>query len=388
MNFIRRVNCGFVALGLCLAMTAPSWGAVTPATWDDGGGDDFWSTGDNWDINAEPIKTGWAATTDPVNATIDSGFSAVLESPVSEISTLSVGGGATLTVNAGAVLTVTEQFTAAGWDTRGAVVVGNGDVGTVLQTGGTVTTVDRNFVIGAGPGAVGLYTLQDGTLTIGDKLNIGNGGTGTFIMQGGILTTTDSIKVGFDVEDDPNQVKGTGVFEIGGNSIVTAPKIGFGGKEGGTSTLRIVGANAEINIGELRMKDGDDMFLELVFGSGGISTINVEEDAKWSSSTKLDVTLGAGFELPGAQTDYDLIVAGEDLDGDTFSLVTIDGTNINSLLDWSIESVDDQIVRLSFVGTGIFPPDPVVPEPASIAIWSFLGICLAGYGYRRRRRNS
>ncbi len=29
-----------------------------------------------------------------------------------------------------------------------------------------------------------------------------------------------------------------------------------------------------------------------------------------------------------------------------------------------------------------------VPEPASIAIWSLLGLCLAGYGYRRRRRNS
>ncbi len=26
-----------------------------------------------------------------------------------------------------------------------------------------------------------------------------------------------------------------------------------------------------------------------------------------------------------------------------------------------------------------------VPEPASIAIWSILGLCLAGYGYRRRR---
>jgi hypothetical protein len=34
------------------------------------------------------------------------------------------------------------------------------------------------------------------------------------------------------------------------------------------------------------------------------------------------------------------------------------------------------------------PAAEVVPEPASIAIWSFLGICLAGYGYRRRRRNS
>ncbi len=31
---------------------------------------------------------------------------------------------------------------------------------------------------------------------------------------------------------------------------------------------------------------------------------------------------------------------------------------------------------------------PAVPEPASIAIWSLLGLTLAGYGYRRRRRNS
>ncbi len=29
--------------------------------------------------------------------------------------------------------------------------------------------------------------------------------------------------------------------------------------------------------------------------------------------------------------------------------------------------------------------DLLVPEPASIAIWSILGLCLAGYGYRRRR---
>ncbi len=32
--------------------------------------------------------------------------------------------------------------------------------------------------------------------------------------------------------------------------------------------------------------------------------------------------------------------------------------------------------------------DLVVPEPASIAIWGILGLCLAGYGYLRRRRNS
>ncbi len=36
----------------------------------------------------------------------------------------------------------------------------------------------------------------------------------------------------------------------------------------------------------------------------------------------------------------------------------------------------------------IAPVAPAVPEPASIAIWSLMGLCLAGYGYRRGRRNS
>jgi hypothetical protein len=88
--------------------------------------------------------------------------------------------------------------------------------------------------------------------------------------------------------------------------------------------------------------------------------------------------------LPAIQTDYDLIVAAGILTG-TLGTVTFDGDDIGSVADWSIGTVDDQILRLSFAGTGIVPN---VPEPASIAIWSFLGICLAGYGYRRRRRNS
>ncbi len=32
------------------------------------------------------------------------------------------------------------------------------------------------------------------------------------------------------------------------------------------------------------------------------------------------------------------------------------------------------------------PASTTVPEPASIAIWAFLGLCLAGYGYRRRKQ--
>ncbi len=48
---------------------------------------------------------------------------------------------------------------------------------------------------------------------------------------------------------------------------------------------------------------------------------------------------------------------------------------------WGFGMVDDVVL------TNIADPaSAVVPEPASIAIWSILGICLAGYGYRRRRQ--
>ncbi len=40
--------------------------------------------------------------------------------------------------------------------------------------------------------------------------------------------------------------------------------------------------------------------------------------------------------------------------------------------------------NLSINGT-IERQQVAVPEPASVAIWSMLGLCLAGYGYRRRR---
>ncbi len=62
-------------------------------------------------------------------------------------------------------------------------------------------------------------------------------------------------------------------------------------------------------------------------------------------------------------------------DGDTFDTIRIEGNN----RDFTIAEV-----RLA---ADIAEAAPV-PEPASIAIWSLLGLCLAGYGYRRRRRNS
>ena len=47
MNLSKRVVCGFVALGLCLAMAAPTFGASD--IWDPAGVDELWSNPANWD---------------------------------------------------------------------------------------------------------------------------------------------------------------------------------------------------------------------------------------------------------------------------------------------------------------------------------------------------
>ncbi len=72
----------------------------------------------------------------------------------------------------------------------------------------------------------------------------------------------------------------------------------------------------------------------------------------------------AYFDLTGVQ------------DGDTFAL-----SRTNENIQWA------QVGGVTF-DTGGGDDGTTVPEPASIAIWSLLGFCLAGYGYRRRRRNS
>ncbi len=105
------------------------------------------------------------------------------------------------------------------------------------------------------------------------------------------------------------------------------------------------------------------------------------------------------------QWDLTLTMTG---DGQT-DLVATDGTTANIggnngwINDFSFDNSDllyDTIAynytnrdrdgsRARFMGVILdgVAPAAAVPEPASIAIWSLLGLCLAGYGYRRRRNS-
>ncbi len=122
--------------------------------------------------------------------------------------------------------------------------------------------------------------------------------------------------------------------------------------------------------------DANDGNLDQSFGGGSV----------WHSGNTPGETMR--FEL-AAPTDLDSI----DLLGRTDCCQNRDDdltVTIYDELGAEIFTADvgipDAGQRLSFEVDGGTPP--VVPEPASIAIWSILGLCLAGYGYRRRRQNS
>ncbi len=102
--------------------------------------------------------------------------------------------------------------------------------------------------------------------------------------------------------------------------------------------------------------------------SGGNQTVVINADA-------LVTVLGSEFVADGNILDLGMNESVDFLQQGDFvvSGILADGTPFQLTAD-----INDQgILRLI-----------QVPEPASIAIWSLLGLCLAGYAFRRRRTGS
>ncbi len=155
--------------------------------------------------------------------------------------------------------------------------------------------------------------------------------------------------------------------EISGYSIGRlfddSPLTDWAGVGGGPHTLVLdFGSNVEVDSFEFLQRTGGNPALDKF----GDALLTFSDDLDFSDDTPILLSLAADadlnvYDLPSAQQGQFLeIVFGSSTGGNPGG------------------------AELDFFGN----PNPTVPKPASIAIWSLLGLCLAGYSYRRRRRNS
>ena len=121
-----------------------------------------------------------------------------------------VQGGAALTIGDGGSMTIGNL----------SVGVSPDGVGSVMQTGGSVTTVNAGSNVEVGVYGTGSYALSDGTLST-DRLTVGLFADGTFTMSGGSVTA-GLVEAGGD-----NAVVGTitqsaGMVTVGSSGVQLA----------------------------------------------------------------------------------------------------------------------------------------------------------------------
>ena len=106
--------------------------------------------------------------------------------------------------------------------------VGHAGTGTCTQNGGDVKANNGDVVMGQNSGAIGTYTLNNGTLEPKSWLHVGFNGRGSFIQNGGTITSNRN-------GDDPGNwvclaenASGNGTYIMNGGSL----EVGTGGGGG------------------------------------------------------------------------------------------------------------------------------------------------------------
>ena len=101
------------------------------------------------------------------------------------------------------------------------------------QTGGAVemalTGPAANVVLGQNANGDGTYILQDGSLTLGQDLNVANRGKGTFVQEGGAVDAARYVQIG----NTENQANTDGLYEMKGGSLTTGDQLRVGQRNKG-----------------------------------------------------------------------------------------------------------------------------------------------------------
>jgi hypothetical protein len=242
----------FVASAIVLATGL--FGSVAQAQfvyWDGGAGADHnWSTGANWDTDAEPTIDSEARLNN--GGTID--FSEANEIAL----TFRIGEAADTSLStANLGLGGTVNFAGTGALATGPFIpsidvgVAPGSTSIWNHNGGTVTTLEL-FRVGVDAGATGTLNMHAGTIDVSttdtqglDFFLIGDNGNGTMNMDGGLIKSRGLIGVALQpastsvMNISGGDLQGSGNMIVGGNSNIPA---GFGG----VATLNLAGGSVKM----------------------------------------------------------------------------------------------------------------------------------------------
>ena len=123
--------------------------------------------------------------------------------------------------------------------------IGNSGMGSFAQTGGTHSVSDVLY-IGRSSGSTGVYTLEDGELTVAEDEFVGLSGTGTFIQTGGTHSIGGDLKVTFGSTSTSVYTLEDGELTVGEDEHVGSSGTGTFTQTGGRHN---VGGNFQIGYG-------------------------------------------------------------------------------------------------------------------------------------------
>ncbi|TXT23052.1 MAG: hypothetical protein FD134_2296 [Gallionellaceae bacterium] len=290
-----------------------------------------------------------------------------------------------------------------------------GGEGIFNQTGGT-NTVAGNLTLGLAPGSSGTYTLDGGTLNVGNIVY--GGGRGVFNYNGGTLNVTgNSVALNAFVSNS-NFTLGSGQtltasegitnnangsFTVGAGATVAAGGLGLVnyGLLGGTGTV----AGNVISSGNVGPGNSPGMlsitgdYTQSALGTftaeiGGLlagtqyDVLNVSGTAFLDGLLNVSLyDLGGGLFAPHAGDYFDILTAST-ITGSfsSLSFATLSDPN----LFWRVSYLTDAIgttdvVRLSVAQNAVVPAP--VPEPETYAML-LAGLGLLGVAGRRRNKRA
>jgi autotransporter-associated beta strand protein len=182
-------------------------------------------------------------------------------------------GVGTVTLQDSATLTTPGNFYLGFWGGNGTLNIGNNAA--LNKNGGGVFDI--------GDGAIGVVNQSGGTLTTGGELWVGNvgGATGTYNLSGGALTMNNWFSIGRDNANGTVNMTGGTLTKKGGGNV----EIGSFGGNPHSGTVTLSGGLFDVQAGEIVMGlnvavgtlnlNGGTLKVSRISGSTGTSTVHL-----------------------------------------------------------------------------------------------------------------